>query len=155
MIYVECRPDEILVRQVTDLPRRQVVHEIKGKGEVCNRLMRNRDLVAMVDEDPEATQPKYMTRLFLDSESADLGLKLYLDRSLNNRIVVLCPKLEEWLLRAAADSGLSMNTYGLPDRANPLHSEINLDERKIQRLLADLHRAKSPRLRALGRLLTP
>ena len=54
MIYVECRPDEILVRQVTDLPRRQVVHEIKGKGEVCNRLMRNRDLVAMVDEDPES-----------------------------------------------------------------------------------------------------
>ena len=29
MIYVECRPDELLVRQVTDLPRRQVVHEAK------------------------------------------------------------------------------------------------------------------------------
>ena len=154
MIYVECRPDELLVRQVTNLPRRQVVHEIKGNGEVCNRLMRNRDLVAMVDEDPEATQPRYMTRLSLGRERAELGLKLYLDRSLNNRIVVLCPKLEDWLLRAAADSSLSMNTYGLPDRANPLHSEINLDERKIQRLLADLHRAKSPRLLELRRLLT-
>ena len=154
MIYVECRPDELLVRQVTGLPRRQVVHEAKGKGEVCNRLMKNRDLVAMVDEDPGATQPRYMTRLSLGRERAELGLKLYLDRSLNNRIVVLCPKLEEWLLRAAGDSGLSMNTYGLPDRANPLHSEINLDERKIQRLLADLHIAGSPRLLELRRLLT-
>ena len=154
MIYVECRPDELLVRQVTGLPRRQVVHEAKGKGEVCNRLMKNRDLVAMVDEDPEATQPKYMTRLFLSRESTELGLKLYLDRERNNRIIVLRPRLVEWLLRAAGDLGLSMNTYGLPDRANPLHSEINLDERKIQRLLADLDNAGSPRLLELRRLLT-
>ena len=154
MIYVECKPDEILVRQVTGLPRRQVVHEAKGKGGVCNRLMKTRGLVAMVDEDPGATQPTYMARLSLGSESAQLGLKLYRDRSRNNRIVVLCPKLEDWLLRAAADSGLSMNTYGLPDRATALHSVINLDERKIQRLLADLDNAVSPRLLDLRRLLT-
>ena len=116
MIYVECKPDELLVRQVTDLRRRQVVHEAKGKGGVCNRLMKNRDLVAMVDEDPEATQPTYMARLSLRNESAELGLKLYLDSSRNNRIVVLCPKLEDWLLSAADDSGLSMSAFGLPDR---------------------------------------
>ena len=155
MIYVECRPDELLVRQVTGLPRRQVVHEAKGKGEVCNRLMKNRDLVAMVDEDPEATQPRYMTRLSLGRERAELGLKLYLDRDRNNRIVVLCPKLEDWLLRAAVYSGLSMNTYSLPSRANELHREINLDERKIERLLADLDNSGSPRLLELRRLLTP
>ena len=154
MIYVECKPDEILVRQVTGLPRRQVVHEAKGKGGVCNRLTRNRVLVAMVDEDPGATQPRYMKRLSLGSETTDLGLKLYLDRDRNNRIVVLCPKLEDWLLRAAAVSGLSMSAYGLPNRASTLHSVINLDERKIQSLLADLDDARSPRLLELRRLLT-
>ena len=131
-----------------------MAHEIQGKGGVCNRLMKNRDLVAMVDEDPEATQPTYMKRLSLGSERAELGLKLYLDSSRNNRIVVLCPKLEDWLIRAAGDSDLSMSAYGLPNRANPLQSVINLDERKIQRLLADLDESRSPRLLALRRLLT-
>ena len=111
--------------------------------------------MAMVDEDPGATQPTYLARLPLGSETTEFGLKLYRDSSRNNRIVVLCPKLEDWLLRAAADSGLSMSTYRLPDRANTLHGVINLDERKIQRLLSDLDDARSPRLRELGRLLTP
>ena len=112
-------------------------------------------MVALVDQDPGSTQPRYMARLSMGTESAQLGLKLYLDNSRNNRIVVLYPRLEEWLIRAAGDSGLSMNTYGLPNRANTLHSVINLDERKIQRLLSDLDHAQSPRLRELGRLLTP
>ena len=155
MIYVECKPDDLLVRHLTGLPKRQVAHEIQGKGEICNRLIRGKDLVAMVDEDPGATQPTYLARLPLGSETTEFGLKLYLDNSRNNRIVVLYPRLEEWLIRAAGDSGLSMNTYGLPNRANTLHSVINLDERKIQRLLSDLDHAQSPRLRELGRLLTP
>ena len=154
MIYVECKPDGILVRHLTGLPRRQVVHEVKGKPGVCNRLMRGKDLVAMVDEDPGTTQPVYMTQLSLSHESPNAGLKLYYDRTRNNRVVVLCPRLEEWLLRTAADLGLSMRDYGLPERANRLHSVINQDERKIQRLLSDMSNAASPRLLELGRLLT-
>ena len=154
MIYVECRPDELLVRQVTDLPRKQVVHEAKGKGGVFNRLMRNRDLVAMVDEDPGKTQPTYMARLSLSRERANIGLKVYADNSLNHRVVVLCPDLEGWLLRAVRDAGFDMDTYRLPDSANALHRVINLDERKIQRLLTDLTDAGSPRLLGLGRELT-
>ncbi len=154
MIYVECKPDELLVRQVTNLPRRQVVHEAKGKGGVCNRLMRNRDLVAMVDEDPGATQPTYMAQLSLSREITDLGLKLYLDSRRNNRVIVLCPRLEEWLLRAVSDMGFDIETYRLPRRASALHSAINLDERKIQRLLTDLADGASPRLLELGRSLT-
>ncbi len=154
MIYVECKPDGILVRRVTRLPHRHVVHETKGKGGVCNRLMKGSGLSAVVDEDPGESQPKYMAGLTLKSDSAELGLKFYLDQARNNRIVVLCPKLEDWLLRAAADAGLSMNDYGLPDRANDLHRKINLDERKIEKLLSDLDEAGSPRLRALKNLLT-
>ena len=154
MIYVECKPDGILVRHLTGLPKRQVAHEAKGKGGVCNKLMRNRDLVGMVDEDPGTARPTYMTHLALSDENVQLGLKLYSDASRNNRVVALYPKLEDWLLRAAADSELSMTAYGLPDRAKPLHDVINLDERKIQRLLADLYAARSPRLLELRRLLT-
>ena len=154
MIYVECKPDGILVRHLTGLPKRQVAHEARGRGAVCNRLMKNNNVAAMVDEDPGTARPTYMTHLVLSDENVQLGLKLYSDASRNNRIVVLYPRLEEWLLRAVDDSGLSMETYRLPDRASRLHSEINLDERKIQRLLADLYAAKSPRLLELRRLLT-
>lgn len=154
MIYVECKPDGVLVRHLTDQFLRQVRHEAKGKGGVFNRLMRSRDLVAMVDEDPGKTQPRYMAQLSLSQEIVHLGLKLYLDRSRNNRVVVLCPALEEWLLRAATDLGLNMAHYGLPNRATELHSVINSDERKIQRLLAALADAESPRLLELRRLLT-
>ena len=83
-----------------------------------------------------------------------MGLKLYVDRSRNNRVVVLCPDLEEWLLRAVSDMRFDIKTYGLPDRANELHCVINLDERKIESLLTDLVDAASPRLSQLGRLLT-
>ena len=44
MIYVECKPDGILVRHLSGLPKRQVAHEIQGKGEICNRLIRGKDL---------------------------------------------------------------------------------------------------------------
>ena len=154
MIYVECKPDGILVRHLTGLPKRQVAHEASGRGAVCNRLMKNNNVAAMVDEDPGTVRPTYMTHLTLSDENVQLGLKLYRDASRNNRIVVLCPKLEDWLIRAAGDSDLSMSTYGLPDRANALHKVINLDDRKIQRLLADLDNAVSPRLLDLRRLLT-
>ena len=108
MIYVECKPDGVLVRQVTGLPNRQVVHEIQGKSAVFKRLMRGRDLVGVVDEDPGATQPPYMKQLSLSREIAHLGLKLYLDTSRNNRVIVLCPRLEEWLLRAVRDTGFDI-----------------------------------------------
>ena len=155
MIYVECKPDGVLVRHLTDQSLRQVRHEAKGKGGVFNRLMRSRDLMAMVDEDPGKTQPRYMRQLYLSQDIAHMGLKLYHDRSRNNQVVVLCPALEEWLLRSATDLGLNMARYGLPNRATELHSVINSDERKIQRLLTDLTEAESPRLVELRRLLTP
>ena len=154
MIYVECKPDGVLVRQVTGLPNRQVVHEIQGKSAVFKRLMRGRYLVGMVDEDPGATQPPYMKQLSLSREITHLGLKLYLDRSRNNRVIVLCPRLEEWLLRAVRDTGLDIETYRLPRRANALHSVINSDERKIEKVLSDLTDYESPRLLELGRELT-
>ena len=154
MIYVECKPDGVLVRHVTNLSRRQVGHEIQGKGAVCNRLMKSKDAVAMVDEDPGKTQPRYMRQLSLSREHVDLGLKLYRDRSRNNRVIVLCPKLEDWLLRAVSDMGFDIERYGLPGRANALHGVINSNERKIEKVLSDLTDAESPRLLKLRRLLT-
>ena len=83
-----------------------------------------------------------------------MGLKLYVDESRNHQIVVLCPDLEVWLLRAVNDMGFDIENYGLPRRANALHGVINSDERKIEKVLSDLTDYESPRLLQLRRLLT-
>ena len=153
MIYVECKPDEILVRFLTGLPKRQIAHEFKGKPEVCRRISEARDTKGMIDEDPGSVQPTYLSRITLAQEILHLGLKVYEDSPRNNRLVVLCPKLEDWVLRAAGDALLNMSDYGLPNTANRLHRVINVDLRKFERLMTDLNAATSNRLKTLQDLL--
>ena len=154
MIYVEGKPDNVLVRHATGIQGRNAVRSLRGRGEVCRQLMRTRNQIGMVDEDPGDRPPDYFRELDLRVNRVALGLKLYRDRRRNNRLVVLCPKLEDWLLRAARDAGLRMADYGLPSRSNRLHDVINADIRKLQRLLNGLSDAGSPRLNELRRLLT-
>ena len=154
MIYVECKPDNILARHVTGIRGRNAVSEAQGRGEVCRQLMRSRNQTGMIDEDPGDAPPAYLRELDLRANRVDLGLKLYHDRRRNNRLVVLCPKLEDWLLRAIRDAGLRIEDYGLPSRVNRLHNVINADQRKLRNLLSDLTDAGSARLSELGRMLT-
>ena len=154
MIFVECKPDAALARHVTGLRGKNVISEANSKGGVCNKLERGNNHVGLVDEDPGAEPPNYMRPLRLVSSRVDLGLQMYDDTRRNNRIIVLRPRFEEWVLRAASDASLRMGDYGLPNRASSLHRVVNADERKLQRLLDDLSAADSPRLNELRRLLT-
>ena len=153
MMYVECKPDFLLAQSVTNLPKRQIEHELKGKYEVCKRVSARRDCKGMVDEDPTSPQPVYLTRLDLSEEIPEHGLKAFSDPRRNNLIVLLCPKLEDWILRAATEARLDVDGYGLPNRPSALHRVINVDLRKFDRLLADLIDAGTARMRELRRLL--
>ena len=63
MIYVECKPDEVLVQTLSGLPRAEVIHEFKGKFEVLRRLDNGRDLDALLDENPAATVPSTLRQM--------------------------------------------------------------------------------------------
>lgn len=152
-MFVECNADEALVRYLTGLPRRQITHELKGKFEICIRLSNLRDEIGMVDEDPGNIQPPYLGRIRISENLESHGIRVLVDDSRNNKLVVLRPKLEDWILRAARDSGLRMENYGLPDRASTLHREINGKLDNLSRLLGDLNDAGSPRLHMLKDLL--
>ena len=93
IIYVECSPDEILIRRLTGLPRRRVIHELKGKYEVLKRLSAQSDLLAVVDEDPSSHVPPYLNRMSLIENLGDDGIKVFQDKSRRNRVVVLTPRL--------------------------------------------------------------
>jgi hypothetical protein len=152
-IYIECNPDEVLVRLLTGLPRRQIVHEYKGKAEVLKRLSGQTERRALVDEDPNSVVPPYLQRMSVTSNRPSLGLRVYDDPAKDNRVIVLRPKLEDWILAAARDADIDARDYGLYDNPERLHRHINANIDKFERMLSALANKKSPRLRALGKLL--
>jgi len=65
---------------------------------------------------------------------------------------LISPRLEEWILKAARETGKDIRKYDLPDNAARLHTEINIALDKFENLLEDL-KDSSNRLRTLKRLL--
>lgn len=151
MIYVECFPDVALLTVGAKIPKRQVIHDFKGKSGVCARLRGVRNSIGLIDEDPLSSQPPYVTEASLEAEFTHYGLKLLHHRSSRNHLIVLCPRLEEWVLKAAEDAGKDLAQYGLPSSARQLHGEINIRLDNFERLLRDL--SGSERLKALSGLL--
>ena len=155
MLYVEGKADRVPALRLTSLSNREV--RVEGdRGKVLNRLAQDNSSVAMVDEDPGQDQPGQLRRMQLVSDYPGEGLKLYVDNRRNNRVIVVCPRLEEWIIRAANAAGLEIGGphYNLPSRPSSLHNAINDDPRKLERLIADLLTAQSPRLLKLQELLT-
>lgn len=152
MIYLECKADRALVQSLTGWPRREVRHENKGKGEVCNQLRKNGKCIGLVDEDPGSTQPKYLGALQTVKDLPDEGLRLLHDVARDNAVVVLCPRLEEWVLAAAKQAQVSLKDYKLPDDPATLYDSLNLDPSRVEPLVAALKDGRG-RMRTLRRML--
>ena len=153
-MFVECNPDEVIVRYLTGLSRKRINHEYKGKAEICVRSSKLRDEIGLVDQDPDSVHPRYLKNIRLSGDLVSDGILVYVDDDRNNKLVVLKPKLEDWILRAAHDSGLNLHDYGLPTRPSTLHREINGKLDNFSRLLDDLTHANSVMLIKLKELLS-
>ncbi|MFQ5875762.1 MAG: hypothetical protein ACE5JL_18445 [Dehalococcoidia bacterium] len=138
MIYVECKPDFTLLKSITNISKRGIVHEFKGKYEICKQLEKRTHCKGLIDEDPLSFQPAYVKRLRLDNDLPEHDLKVLYDSSKHNYLIVLCPRLEEWVLKVAWEAGIDVRKYDLPDHAVRLHREINIRLDKFERLLQDL-----------------
>jgi hypothetical protein len=142
MLLLECKPDEIVARRL-GRTRRECVHH-NDKGRVCNVLKKTEGLTGMIDEDPRAAQPPYLETL--KEISNDHDIRVLQDSKRGHSVVIVCPRLEEWLIKTAAESGLKMEEFGLSDRGNALHREINSRLPALEKLLDALLEAKSKRL---------
>lgn len=149
MHVVECDPDVILVSALTSTSKRRIDHA-GGKSQVLRRLiLKVRDSVGLIDEDPDSVQPQKYLRKFRETEHSESnGLKMLLHSRRNNRLVVLCPRLEEWIIRAARDARIPLSRYNLPRHPEHLHEVINLRQNRFQELVEDLMES-SDRVRAL------
>ena len=142
-LVVECSADEALAHAV-GIPSQSIEHSL-GRGRVCKRLQQLEGATGLVDDDPGVAKPDYFKCL---AESKwDQGIRLFDDKERGNRIVILSPRLEEWLVQSARQSGLKMTDYGFgSDNGVQLHAEINQRLRSLNDLVSSLVERKSLRL---------
>ena len=149
-LFVECKPDEALAHAL-GVPCKNIEHAL-GRGRVCTQLSRRTNVIGMVDEDPGSALPSYL-KLFVE-HSWEHGVRVLLDAKRNNRMIVLSPRLEEWLVQTTKGAGLKMTECGFEsDNGLQLHAEINHRLESLQKLIDKLLAAKSPRLLRLHSLL--
>jgi len=148
MIYVECNPDVLLVR-ILGVPVKGYRHS-GDKGRVCRDLEHDKRSTGLVDEDAAGTQPTYMSGMKITGSKDDI--KLLVDKDRSNSIVVLCPKHEDWILKAAKEAKVDVREFKLPNDSDELHKVINLRLDKYKELLEAI-KDKSRRIALLKDIL--
>ncbi len=149
MILVECKPDETLLR-VLGVPRKEIRH-CRGKSVVCNEVRRAGNTLGLVDEDP-GRPPERVLRAHRPEEKAEQGLTVF-QVGTGGEIIVLCPRLEEWVLDAAREVGLEPKQFGLPDSGGELHRIVNQHLDKWERFIRAIQERRSPRFQLLKSLI--
>lgn len=154
MFCAECKPDRLLISLLIGESERQVVHQ-GNRPEVLRWLTRNHECTGMIDEDPDSYQSPYIRELAIENDEIALGIKLLVDRNRSNRVVVICPRLEDWILRAAARAGVDVTRrpYGLPSDGHQLNEIINYRLPGFRRLVEQLQLNQSDLLRKLQQFL--
>lgn len=140
MIFVECKADLLLVHKITGIAKKEILHS-GNKGEVIKNLSRSNHAIGLIDEDPGNSQPKYIDSMRLVKDDGNSNLKIYKDNK-NNLLLVLCPVLEEWILKTARLETVKMTDFNLPENPSRFHKTINLNLPKFEKLLERLLTSK-------------
>ncbi len=138
-VLVEGYADRFLVRFL-GIPKEDILHA-RSKGEVVRRLKDRPGDIGIVDEDPESTQIQSHELAHYREADKREGLRLLVREGHGGqKLVVLCPRLEDWLMRRAEICDIDPRQFHLPDTAKALH-EIPRYEQKdgFRRFLADLN----------------
>ncbi len=104
-----------------------------------------------MDEDPGDLQPEYLHGLSFQQTSH--GIKFYLDRKNNSRVLVLCPRLEDWIIRVGRSCKMKMSDFHLPNRSQDLHKVLGKTS-KPHDLVHDLVKQCFPKSSMLQALRT-
>jgi hypothetical protein len=151
-LFVECKPDETLA--ITLGVSKRGLEHAGSRARVCAQVSLKTETLGMIDEDPNAAQHPYMKNL---RESAvEHQIRVLYDSERKNRLVVICPRLEDWLVEAAKGDGLKMTDFGFEsDNGGHLHREINHRLANLERLVNALLSARNPRILRLQALIKP
>lgn len=145
--HVECTPDEWLLRAL-GVPQKKIKHW-RDKGRVCKHLQKARGVVGLIDEDPAQTSPSWLRSLQLE-EYPQHGLKVHRGSSC---LIIVCPRLEEWLLQAAKEVKVDPARFGFPGTGEDLHEVISNNRERFDNFIQEVCRKRSPRLQQLQSLI--
>jgi hypothetical protein len=137
-VLVECNADEIVLRNI-GVPKKQLFH-FGGKDKLITRLRNLPGAVGVVDEDPASIQHPDLKASYRQAEYTE-GLRLLARRgSGGQKLVMICPKLEDWLIERAKSSGIRPEDYGLPGDPDHLHSIPRYEQKQnFLRFLKELN----------------
>ena len=153
MYRVECNPDATLVMSLTSVSKKRIIHHY-GKNEVLRKLLKQNDSIGVIDKDPWSIQPTvYLQRFQVLSYSDSDGIEILHHNQGHNRLIVLYPRLEEWVIESARKANISPKDYNLPATGNELHEVINSKINRFEELLDDLKQS-SERVKILKKHLT-
>ena len=143
-------PDETLIKCLSMKSTKDGRH----KSGVLKELTKAEELVGIVDEDPKNTQsrPKVMNEFYLIEENQ--GIKVYRHQSNSNRLIVLCPDLENWILKAVKTTNINISLFNLSDNPSTLHRVINKRLPNFENLINELINQQNPSILYLQSLLT-
>ena len=135
-VLVECNADEAVLRAL-GVSKKQLRHE-RCKGEVVKRVRKFDCATGLIDEDPESAQPRDLDN-YKEVQAME-GLRLLARRDdKNKRLIIVCPRLEDWLIERAKSSGIRPKDYGLPSDPDKLHSIPRYEQKEgFCRFLAEL-----------------
>ena len=136
---MECNAD-VAVATALGVSRDRIEHAY-DKGRVCKKSAEDREAVGLVDEDPGVGQPRYLEKLKVASDAH--GVRC-LNEGNRLKIVVLCPRLEDWLGQGAKDAGLDLGSYRFDRGA--LHAQMGDNPNSLKELVQELLSRESPRV---------
>ena len=149
MIFVECDPDEVLVKAL-GITRKNITHEA-DKPKVIKKVMKAESSKGMVDEDPLGDQPSYIGQFKQIASEHNIKVLRYDEAS--SYLIVLCPRLEEWVLSAAKEAGVDPVKYGLPSDSKELKKVINFRLENFRSLVRAIDDQRSNMMKKLKGLL--
>lgn len=134
MIFVECNTDEFLVKGI-GVPYRKIRHA-GNKSEVIKGVERYENAIGLIDEDPGKSQPRRLEEYILHEQKSKIRL---LKKSKGHeKIIMILPDLESWLINKAKQNRLWLKEFGLPDTREALHKINPKKNRNYQRFLIRL-----------------
>ncbi len=128
MTYFECYADESLLRFLGHPSNELSGGHSHGRSRVCAKLSKVNGAFGLVDEDPGAARDPYLTYLYTQPAlHQDVNLILFEHKKAQNRLLVLRPTLEHFIVNVAAESNLDLESerYRLSMRADRLHDMLS------------------------------
>ena len=154
MIFVECDNDEALLRGL-GIPRAKFDHHA-GKPRVAKALQTTTSTgsIGIVDQDPGAIPPPYLTEFRVADDQPSLGLRRLKHRKDDKWLIEIQPDLEPWIYQMAKAASIAPIDNHLPERHSVLHDYPKTYEKRLVTFISTLHSQGNPRLATLARWLS-